>query len=81
MPDTNSHPTPPDDVNTGFKPNVYELEVLRILNGEDIPGWTWGAAMAVCCESLLAMGLANLSYGITEKGKEYLNVLRLAQSQ
>lgn len=54
------------------KPNVLEVEVLRILNGEDIPGWTWGAAMAVCCENLKTMGLATGLYEITEKGKEYL---------
>lgn len=76
-----SHPMQPDDVNTGFSPNTYEIEVLRILDGEDVPGWTWGAAMAVCCESLVAMGLAHNGYGITEKGREYLNVFRLAQSQ
>jgi hypothetical protein len=60
-------------------PCELEVEVLRILNGEDVPGWTWGAAMAACCESLVGMGLANNGYSITEKGREFLNVLGLAK--
>lgn len=49
-----------------------EVEVLRILNGEDMPGWKWGAAMSVCCETLKSCGYAKGLYDITEKGKEYL---------
>ena len=49
-----------------------EVEVLRILNGEDVPGWSWGAAMAVCCEHLKSEGYAKGSYEITETGKKYL---------
>lgn len=55
-----------------FTPNQFEIEVLRILNGEDVPGWTWGAAMAVCCTTLKAMGYARGMYEITQKGREYL---------
>lgn len=55
------------------KPIGMEIEVLRILNGEDLPGWSWGGAMAVCCESLKSMGLAKDMYEITDKGKEFLN--------
>lgn len=54
------------------RPNDMEVEVLRILNGEDVPGWTWGAAMAVCCENLKNMGLATGSYEISETGKKFL---------
>lgn len=54
-----------------------EVEVLRILNGEDVPGWTWGAAMAVCCENLKALGYAKGMYEISDKGKEFLNEQRL----
>ncbi len=50
----------------------HEKEVLRILNGEDVPGWCWGAAMAVCCEWLKGHGYAKGMYEITDKGKEYL---------
>lgn len=53
-------------------PNDLELEVLRILNGEDVPGWTWGAAMGVCCENLKSMGFATGSYDISEKGRKFL---------
>jgi hypothetical protein len=49
-----------------------EVQVLRILNGEDIPGWQWGAAMAACCETLKDQGYASGMYKITEKGKQYL---------
>lgn len=47
-------------------------EVLRILNGEDVPGWTWGAAMGVCCEFLKEMGYAKGNYEISDAGKAYL---------
>lgn len=49
-----------------------EIEVLRILNGEDIPGWSWGAAMAVCCETLRGLGYAKGCYEITQAGKDLL---------
>lgn len=52
--------------------NHHEIEVLRILNGEDIPGWGWGAAMAVCCEHLKEHGYAKGCYDITDKGKNFL---------
>lgn len=52
--------------------NDLEIEVLRILNGEDIPGWVWGAAMATCCEALVAYGYAKGTYRITYTGREYL---------
>ena len=52
--------------------NDMDKEVLRILNGEDVPGWTWGAAMSVCCSWLKHNGYAKGCYEITEKGKEFL---------
>ena len=61
-----------DTLEFANKPIEMEVEVLKILNGEDIPGWTWGAAMSVCCENLKSMGLAKGSYEISDKGKEYL---------
>lgn len=57
-------------------PNDMEIEILRILNGEDIPGWTWGAAMSACASSLRSMGYAEGSYKITEKGKKFLKELK-----
>lgn len=50
----------------------YDEEVLRILNGEDVPGWSWGAAMGECCEWLKRHGYAKGNYEITEKGRDYL---------
>ena len=52
-----------------------EIEVLRMLNGEDVEGWNWGAAMSVCCETLKSFGYAQGNYYITEKGKNYLATL------
>ena len=52
--------------------NKFEYDVLRILNGEDVPGWSWGAAMAVCCEWLKANGYAQNMYEITDKGRQFL---------
>ena len=49
-----------------------EHEVLRILNGEKVPGWTWGAAMSECLGALKQMGLAVGMYEISEKGKAFL---------
>lgn len=53
-------------------PNDLEIEVLRILAGEDVPGWTWGAAMSVCCENLKSMGYATGMYDISDKGRKFL---------
>jgi hypothetical protein len=54
---------------------THELEVLRILNGEDVPGWVAGAAMWTCCACLKGRGYATGSYSITRKGREYLAAL------
>lgn len=53
-------------------PTQHELEVLRILNGEDVPGWVAGAAMWACAASLVGMGYARGTYEITQSGKDYL---------
>jgi len=50
----------------------YDYEVLRILNGEDVPGWSWGAAMSVCCSWLKKNGYAEGMYKISDKGRQYL---------
>ena len=54
----------------------YDIEVLRILDGEDVPGWRWGAAMGECCEFLKEKGYAKGQYEITDSGKAYLKRLR-----
>jgi len=60
-------------------PGRMDIEVLRILNGEDIPGWRWGAAMSTCAESLKGMGYATGTYHISSKGKEFLKELDKGQ--
>lgn len=52
--------------------NQWELEVLRILNGEDVPGWEAGAAMWACCGYLKSKGYAEGHYTITTKGRALL---------
>ena len=52
-----------------------EIEVLRILNGEDVPGWGWCSAMAICCDTLKEKGYAKGCSEITEKGKDFLTTL------
>lgn len=54
---------------------VFDIEVLRVLNGEDLPGWSWGAAMSSCCEFLKNKGYAKGLYEITPQGKELLKIL------
>jgi hypothetical protein len=52
---------------------VHDYEVLRILDGQDVPGWTWGAAMGICCEWLCKKGYAKPGYDITVNGVHFLN--------
>jgi len=47
----------------------HEIDVLNILAGEDVPGWTWGAAMSACCSYLKDRGLAQGLYEITPLGE------------
>lgn len=60
------------DSNDSCNITSLDIEVLRILNGEDVPGWSWGAAMTMCCEFLVGIGYAKYGYYITDKGKEFL---------
>ncbi len=59
--------------------NQHEIDVLRILNGEDVPGWTYGAAMMVCCDYLKGRGYASGMYDITDKGRQYLEKIDAAR--
>lgn len=52
-----------------------EIEVLRIMNGEDVPGWVAGAAMWACASALKGMGLAEGHYSITQRGRALLTAL------
>lgn len=53
----------------------YELDTLKVLNGENVPGWVPGAAANVCCSWLKARGYAEGQYQISAKGREYLAAL------
>lgn len=64
-----------------MEPTPMEIEVLRILNGEDVPGWSAGAAMWACAASLVGMGLAEGTYRITQAGKDFLSTLSTHQEQ
>lgn len=59
----------------------YEIDLLRSMNGEDVPGLMWGAAMGVAIERLLDDGyvaerlvrdageVVALRFEITDKGR------------
>lgn len=56
-----------------------EHQVLRIVSGEDVPGWTWGAAMGACLGFLRSSGYVKLQptangseYAMTKLGQQYL---------
>lgn len=57
----------------------YEIDILHSLNGEDVPGLMWGAAMGECIENLYGGGYVTremtgrgLEYVITDKGRAEL---------
>lgn len=53
----------------------YEIKLLRLLAGEDVPDMQWGAAMGACLECLKGSGLAHAvggKYEITDKGRKVL---------
>jgi len=53
----------------------YELDTLRILNGESVPGYVAGAAANVCASWLKGRGYAEGHYAISQKGRDYLAAL------
>lgn len=46
-----------------------------MLNGEEVEGMVWGAAMAVSASFLKKIGFASGFYDITDKGRDYLKSL------
>jgi hypothetical protein len=50
----------------------WELDVLRVLNGESVAGFVGGAAANVAASWLKARGYAEGHYYISKKGREYL---------
>jgi len=54
---------------------AYEIDVLRVCAGEQVPGMQWGAAMGQALECLECAGLVARSggaYAATDKGRSYL---------
>jgi len=53
----------------------YERNILRSMNGEDVPGLKWGAAMGAAIEFMrgdgLVAGYTNIK--ITDKGRAALS--------
>lgn len=59
----------------------YELDTLRVMNGENVAGWVGGAAANVCASWLKGRGYAEGHYSITQKGRDYLAALSKASGQ
>lgn len=58
-----------------MKLSEYERSLLHHLNGEDVPGLMWGAAMSEAIETLYSAGYASRTagrYKITEAGRAAL---------
>lgn len=52
--------------------NQFEIDVLRAMNGETVPGLVGGAAMWTAARYLKGLGYATGFYRITEKGQKFL---------
>ena len=50
----------------------FEVDVLRVMNGEDVSDMVAGAAMWVAASVLKGRGLAQGHYTITQKGRDFL---------
>ena len=53
----------------------YEVDVLRLCAGEDVPGMHWGAAMGQALECLEGRGLVDRgrgAYFATQAGADFL---------
>lgn len=55
----------------------YEVKILRAINGEDVPGLKWGAAMGAALELLREDGLVRIASNgqakLTDKGRDALH--------
>jgi len=57
----------------------YDRDILRMLDGEDVPGLAWGAAMGAALGFLRSCGLVrqvrtagSINYEITDAGRSAL---------
>lgn len=53
----------------------FEIETLRVLNGEEVSGYVSGAASVSAASALKHAGLAEGFYTISQKGRDYLAAL------
>lgn len=63
---------------TDSKLSEYDVKVLRVINGEDIPGIIAGAALWATAAWLKGRGYAQGHYEIAQKGRDYLAALESA---
>ena len=57
----------------------YERDIMRHLNGEDVPGLSWGAAMGEALEFLRGDGYVRQRagrYELTDEGRRALDAVR-----
>ena len=82
---TSEQPVLSEGVGEEFQPDPnmtpWELDTLRVLNGEDVEGWVGGAAANVACSWLKGRGYAQGFYEISQKGRDYLAALSKATAQ
>lgn len=64
-----------------FELSVTDISVLRVLNGEDVPGFGWGAYVTPVATWLKECGYVAGTYYITQKGKDYLAELDAKNNQ
>lgn len=63
--------------------NIYDIETLRMLNGEEVPGYVGGAGTMECVKYLRRCGLVDrtvtekaLTYEINDAGRKFLAELK-----
>jgi hypothetical protein len=59
----------------------FEFDVMRVLNGENVDGFVWGAAANEACGSLKARGwVSPMPYSLTADGRAALRMFKRDRS-
>jgi hypothetical protein len=59
----------------------FEFDVMRVLNGEAVDGFVWGAAANEACGSLKARGwVSPMPYSLTAEGRDALRMFKRDRS-
>jgi hypothetical protein len=59
----------------------FEFDVMRVLNGEAVDGFVWGAAANEACSSLKSRGLVTpIPYSLTADGRDALRMFKRDRS-